>query len=95
MKYNNPRLTISPAALSFLIHCYCIRSEFERINAPVTQETIKWFLEDEIIEPIEGEVNQWQCTDKGVAWMDAICGTPIPEKKWIVDYTKALDTKGE
>lgn len=74
---------ITPNDLDVLIHCYVSPEVHPRIHAPAVKDTIRWFLQEDIIEAGD-KLNVYTTTDKGVAWLKEILEVPMPVKRWVI-----------
>ena len=80
---------MTPLAVEMLIW-FCTRAPeagpFPNIKTHEPQKEIRnHFLEEGIIEPVGAYSSEpvYRATDKGQAWLTMVCGTPMPEQRWV------------
>lgn len=77
-----PNRHVSPAVLSVLIHCHALVEPLP--ESAVHGGTVKWFLEEGIIEPCPRDRScGYTTTERGRKWLDMILATPMPVSRWI------------
>lgn len=74
---------MTPLAVEMLIW-FCTRTPeagpFHNIGRKPQQEIFSWFLREGIIDRGDEFAH---ATDKGRAWLEMVCATPMPEQQWI------------
>lgn len=79
----------TPNDIEILIHCCCIAAPHPRCDAPAVRETLEQFVADGIA--IADQSGQFYgATEKGRAWLAAICNVPYPEQRWIDEHGRVL-----
>jgi hypothetical protein len=76
---------VTPLAVEMLIW-FCTRAvpdcqPFPNIERDPQQEIIRWMLDADVIRT-SGHSNKPMATEKGRAWLELICATPMPIHKW-------------
>jgi hypothetical protein len=75
----------TPYELSIIIH-YCVKcDDWEKMSVPIWRETITRLIELDMIEGSEKFGVIYQATDKAKAYLDKLCNTPLPVKKWVFE----------
>lgn len=65
------------------MHCYVSGTTHPRYHAPAVQSAINELLDEKAIEwNPEGDSSHFRATEKGHAWVKAICNTPPPVQCW-------------
>ena len=79
---------MTPLAIEVLLHSYYSPEPHPRRDAPAVREIIDSFLMMDVIKPIPswGE-GAYTTTNKGRAWVQMICSTPLPVEAWIDPVT--------
>jgi hypothetical protein len=74
--------SMSPLALKVLVEC-CVSGKpgtnmmFEQWNSDPAREIRQQFYRDGITNSDD------TATDRGLAWLEIICSTPMPVQKWV------------
>lgn len=90
MKMKTP---LSPSDIEVLLHCHVCPAPHPRSGAPAVRAAIDMFAYADMIEVWEptggalGEPSYWRTTDKGDAFVKALCNTPEPVQTWTVPST--------
>lgn len=79
---------LTPLTIEIMLQCYCSPNPTanisERIwNSPAAKETREWLLSERLIDLED------RATDRGRAWVDFICSTPLPEMKWVMPAARS------
>lgn len=75
----------SPYELSIIIH-YCTRgNDWEGMDAPIFLETIISLIDKELIAVQSNMSPAYKATDKAKVYLDKLCNTPLPVKKWVFE----------
>lgn len=82
---------MTPFEIELLIHYYCSASPFPRNDAPIMEDTIKWFLENDLIEFYGKEKDCYRTTDKGEAHIIQLCSLDLPERAWVGSNGKVIE----
>jgi len=74
----------TPLHIEVLIHCYVSGTAHPRFSAPAVQSAINELLDEKAIEwnAESKDTHAYQTTEKGHAWVKAICNTPPPVQCW-------------
>lgn len=73
---------LTPAEMSFLLHCHVRGDRFERLDIPLFQEVVQKFRELEVIEPCDMP-KEWTISEKGRFWIEDMLCTLPPKKVYI------------
>lgn len=75
--------TLCPAAVGLLIHFRCYPRALDQPNAGTTKKWISYFLSYDLIIADNDSVTGYEITKRGVALMNMICNTPLPEREYV------------
>jgi predicted transcriptional regulator len=53
------------------------------IPSEIHRNELKYFITNGLVEKVEGINHTYALTDKGVAFIEMLLNTPLPELKWI------------
>jgi hypothetical protein len=82
----------TPLHVSILLHCHTATTRFPHYDAPEVQSAINLLLEEKAIYWNRGdEADCFRTTEKGRAWVAAICATPPPAQCWKDSNGKVID----
>ena len=87
---------LTPNDINVLLHYHTCPDSHPRISAPAIQSAVYKFIEDGILEEFNNEhhVNyKIRTTDRGRKFVDMLCETPYPEKRWIDPREIKEDTR--
>ncbi len=76
-------ITRSPMLIRIMLACYYSPDPENEIGlgswtSEVGQSVREWLMARELID------DSYRATDRGKAWVEFICETPLPEAKWIL-----------
>lgn len=80
---------MSPLAIKMLIHFHLASEPYE-LNLPIHQDIIATFLRMGAIEPSAIYDDVYHTTDRGTAWVKAICQVPVPKQVFIDEQGRPL-----
>lgn len=70
----------SPNCIEVLLHHHCSPTPHPRRHALAVQQAESWLIERGAIDlSLEGS----KTTDKGRAWVEALCQVPAPRQAWV------------
>ncbi len=77
------KVQLAPIHIKFMIACYTSPEPMAQLserhwNSTAGVNVREWLLQQGLID----EHNK--ATERGEAWVEFICKTPLPEKKWIL-----------
>jgi hypothetical protein len=80
----HPMTTIgTPLHVSILLHCHTTTTRYPNYEAPAVQEYLNNLLDEDAIYWHTGDPQDcFRTTEKGRAWVAAICATPPPVQCW-------------
>jgi hypothetical protein len=76
--------TLAPITIIYMLACYTSPKPEEEVGGPSVwnseagRETRNWLRDNGLV----GE--DWRATEKGIAWVQFICETPLPVSKWVL-----------
>lgn len=82
---------MAPIHITFMLACHCSPDPEENLghahwNSPAGYSTREWLVNNELLEPIYTDPtapgNKYTVTDRGRAWVEFICSTPLPVIEW-------------
>jgi len=73
----------TPLHISLMIHYYVIPAKKDNQDSTAGLEYTKDLLDLELIEEDKGNESGYDATDKGKAFIKAICSTEIPILAWV------------
>jgi len=71
---------MTPYEIRLLIHYHTTPAPYEGASAPIYQPTVDSFVENNLIEKVDGS---YQTTDRGAAHIEQLCATPWPVQRWV------------
>ena len=80
----------TPCNIEILLHCYCCPTRHPRHDAPSVAEAYQMYVDAGCIERhgVDGDV--YRTTDKGNAWVLALCNVRMPVRAWLDAETKEV-----
>ncbi len=84
----------TPSDAEFLLFCHCCCETHPRLHAPAIREAVAKFLECGAIAPHPDNPNRWSTTEKGAAWVQAICNIEEPRVAYVDASGKDLMHRG-
>ena len=75
---------MTPRELDVLMHYYVMCEPHERLNAPDISEAIRYFVENQMMEPRTDRQSGYAVTEKGEYWIKSILSTPFPVCTWMI-----------
>lgn len=88
-------MRISPVGIEAMLHYYYSPEPHQMYDSTAVREATAVFLQNELVEPrpLDKESVRfgpplYQCTEKGRAWVEMICTTPLPQIVWINPNTR-------
>lgn len=84
---------MTPLHIDILIHYHTRPTEYgkedDNFYAPAVREAVDWMVGANLLESSDpGDDASFRTTDKGDAYIDAICTLPLPEKKTVWSIPK-------
>lgn len=84
-------INLAPIHITFMIACYTSSEPEAQLgerhwNSPAGMDTRGWLLQNELID------GDNRVTERGKEWVNYICETPLPVKKWV--YPPRTDSHG-
>jgi hypothetical protein len=73
---------MTPISIEILLKCYYSPEPLEFIDSTVTQEIVREFMDDGLIE-LGDESGCFKATEKGRAHVEQLCNLPYPVAVWI------------
>ena len=73
---------MTPYEIEVLLHYHCSNMPFERSSAPIFEETIKWFVLNDILA-FTDEKLIYKVTERGLAHVQQLCDTSLPSKIYV------------
>lgn len=78
---------VPPIVIQFMLACYYSPKPAEQIGElwrkPIGDEVRGWLLAQKLITPPpEPPWATYEVTEKGKAWVDMLCATPLPVAVW-------------
>jgi hypothetical protein len=71
----------TPLKIELLLHCYTTPAVHPRFNAPAIEEVFQELLKEGAIYRENGQPF-YRTTEKGNAWVAALCAVPPPIQAW-------------
>lgn len=73
---------LAPIDISFMLVCYVSGDPKQELgskqwNSPAGQKTRDWLVGNDLVE-----AETYRATERGRAWVEFICQTPLPESDW-------------
>ncbi len=87
---------MTPLQLSILLHYRGHATDFREgdFSAPAVREAIDWFRDDaRMLEATNGNMHSsaaYRLTEKGEAFVEALCEMPLPVCKWEIPSNTEL-----
>lgn len=83
---------MSPYEIGILLWYHCRPTDHEDIqrNPPVWRPTIERFIADELLVTATGDT-AYAMTERGHAYVRALCSVPLPEHAWIVKWPHGVE----
>lgn len=80
---------MTPLQLTMMLHHYAIAEPYakgdpDHANSRAVREQRQLLINDELIEPDEMSGSGFRATDRGRAYVEALCAMPLPVKKWVM-----------
>ena len=81
----------TPLLIELMLHCYTspnprLRYDDAQWNNAPLRDAREWLISRDCIEP-----DTHRATDRGKAWVEHICETPLPVKQWMrPEYARKL-----
>lgn len=74
----------SPNNIEILLHCHTTPGPHKRIDAPAVRKAIADLLDEGAItaDLANGRTDCYRTTEKGRAWVAALCAVPAPVQCW-------------
>ena len=83
-------MIITPGDIEVLLHYHTNPEPHPRRDAPAIKDTTERFIRSGLIKVVEAvddwNKNRYITTDKGRAFVKALCNTPLPTQAWIDGY---------
>lgn len=75
---------MTPFELTILIHYYGSVNDFRDgdFSAPILEHVFKAMIVSGLLAV--GEETKYRITEKGWAFVEALCNTPLPVQKWVM-----------
>lgn len=73
---------VTPLYIEIMLHYSFSASEFERADAPACMEALHDLTEQGMLRYEEVGSQRWHITEKGKAWIVALCYVPFPQATW-------------
>jgi hypothetical protein len=72
----------SPFLIRMMLSCYYSPTPQEEMGdswlTPAGQQCLEWLRSEALID------DDNKATGRGMAWVDYICNTPLPEQRWVL-----------
>lgn len=80
---------MTPLQLTMMLHYYAIAepysaNDWQHANSRAVNEQRQILINDDLIEADETSGSGFRATDRGIAFVEALCATPLPVKKWVM-----------
>lgn len=78
---------VPPIVIEYMLACYYSPTPGEEVgyswSRPIGAEVRAWLLSNKLITAPPGPPwETYEVTDKGKAWVDMLCATPLPVALW-------------
>ena len=70
-----------PLLIEMILHMHTSGARFPNLEAPAQQEFLKFLLENDLVY-YSHDHDCYTTTERGAAWVEKICATPLPVKTW-------------
>lgn len=74
--------SVSPLCIKLMFACYVTPEPAIYFgadwNSPAASECRRWLQENGLI------TDKYEATERGKAWVEFICATPLPQQSWIL-----------
>lgn len=85
---------MTPNNIDVLLHCHTTAGPHPRIEAGAVKEALAWMHRELVIkvdpEDYGTEHHGYRTTEKGAAWVRALCSVPCPAAAWIDEHGNVL-----
>ncbi len=93
-----PTRQFTPLHIELMVHYATSYAQFERHTAPTVCDYTEHLVNLGLVESASGESHErtWRATDRGVAFLEMICKTPLPRLAWVTptgEWVKCAKTK--
>ena len=78
---------MTPLEIEIILHYYTRPGDYRNgdFSAPAVKNAIDWFCQTGMLELKEiSTKGDYDLTDRGQAYVDALMALPLPEKRWIM-----------
>jgi hypothetical protein len=80
---------MTPLQIRMMLHYYAISAPYavdnpQHADSLAVREQRQRLINDELIEPDETSGSGFRATDRGDAYVEALCAMPLPIKKWVM-----------
>jgi len=82
-------MIITPSDIEVLLHYHTNPAPHPRKLAPAVKEATERFVREGLIE-LDDEKLYTTTTDRGKAFVKALCNTPLPTQAWIDGYGNVI-----
>ena len=72
----------TPLHIELMLHYYCSCEEYPTADAPSVIEFTGNLEANDLIKSDYPKKNKYCATEKGEAFVQKICNTPLPKRKW-------------
>lgn len=74
---------MSPLEIKMMLHFYAIGEPYKgpEAGSEAFNDAVAWFEESDLITDAQ---HGYQTTERGDAFVRALCETPLPIKKWVM-----------
>lgn len=79
----NGSVKFTPLHIELMIHYYAVNEPLKQASAPAVISFTADLIELGVIREDKDSGSGYSATDKGSAWVDKICSTPLPVQQWI------------
>jgi len=77
---------LTPIDIEILLHIHCRPEPYDNRFSPASSAVIERFAQDGLIKPT-GSDDVWTTTERGTAYVVALCSTPPPFRKYVCGLT--------
>ena len=76
-------MKFTPLHISLMIHCYAIAEPIPNRGAPAVEEYLRQLTNFGLIKEDDKYASGFTATERGVAWMNMLRSTPLPELRYV------------
>lgn len=80
---------MTPLQITMMLHYYAIAAPYSKededhANSPAVTEQRGWLLNADMLRYSSKSSSGYEVTERGAAFVDALCSLPLPVSKWVM-----------